>query len=144
MLGAGLKPGVPISNCVKVTYTGSLASSVKLYQSSLSDTAGTGGASMGAYLHLKIEEGTGGTFGCSGFTGATTIWDTSTHPGVASDLFTVFPSSYASSSLTSNLASWTNSSTRTYKFTVTLDSSAPDTTQGATVTTTFNWQAQNT
>jgi hypothetical protein len=138
---AGLKPGQVVTNCVKVTYTGSLASTVKLYGTSISETLGTSTGLLG-YLHLKIEEGTAGAFGCAGFAGATTIWDSSTHAGVASDLLSVLPITYATGP-SSALGSWTTNSFRVYKFTITVDASAPDTSQGATATATFNWQAQN-
>jgi hypothetical protein len=139
---AGLKPGQIVTNCVKVSYTGSLAATVKLYGTSLSETVGTGGTGLLAYLHIKIEEGTAGAFGCAAFAGPTTIWDTSTHGAVASDLLSVFPVTYATGP-SSALGSWTSSSFRVYKFTLTVDASAPDTSQGATATATFNWQAQN-
>jgi hypothetical protein len=138
---AGMKPGQSVVNCIKVTYSGSLPSTVKLYGSSITETS-PGGTGMLSYLHVKVEEGTGGAFGCSGFTGATTIWDTATHPGVASDLLGVFPTTYAAG-VSSGLASWTTSSTRTYRFTITLDNATPDTSQGATAAAVFNWQAQN-
>jgi hypothetical protein len=140
--GAGLKPGQSVQNCIKVTYTGSLASTVKVYASSVSEVNGSGGTGLLSYLHTKIEEGTAGAFGCTGFSGATTIWDTSTHGGVASDLLGVFPTTYATGP-SSALASWTTGSFRVYRFTMTLDASTPDTSQGATATATFNWQAQN-
>jgi hypothetical protein len=137
-----LKPGQSVQNCIKVSYSGSLASAVKLYATSLVDNA-PGGTGMAAYLHVLIEEGTAGTFGCSGFAGPSTLWSGSTHPGVASDLLNVFPASYATGP-TSGLASWTPGSFRTYRFTFTLDSATPDTSQNASCTVTFNWQAQNT
>jgi hypothetical protein len=140
--GAGLKPGQTVVNCVRVTYTGSLPATVKLYGTAISETNGSGGTGMLAYLHTKIEEGTAGAYGCTGFAGASTIWDTGTHGGVASDLLSVLPITYATGP-SSALASWTNNSLRVYRFTMTLDSSAPDTSQTATATATFNWQAQN-
>ena len=98
---------------------------------------------MLAYLHTTIEEGTAGGFGCAGFGGTvTTLWDSSTHGAVASDLLSAFPTTYVTG-ISSALASWTNTSFRVYRFTMTLDSSAPDTSQGATATATFNWQAQS-
>jgi hypothetical protein len=132
--GADLKPGTPVANCVKVTYAGTLASTVKLWQSGLTDTAGSGGAAMGGSLRLKVEEGTGGAYGsCAGFAAAATLFD---------NYITGYPTT-AGAGVSSNLASWTNASSRVYRFTVTLDSAAPDTTQGATVSTTFNWTATN-
>jgi hypothetical protein len=136
--GAALKPGQSVVNCVRVTYSGNLASTVKLYATSVSETNG-----MNGYLHIKVEEGTAGAFGCAGFAGASTLWDSSTHPGAASDLLNVFPATYAAG-VASGLASWTTSSFRVYKFTMTLDSATPDSVQAGTAAAMFNWQAQNT
>jgi hypothetical protein len=136
-----LRPGQTVVNCIRVTYTGSAAATVKLYGSAISE-AGGGGTALLAYLHVKVEEGTGGAFGCAGFAGASTVWDTSTHPGAASDLLGVFPTTYATG-VSSGLASWTSASFRVYRFTITLDAATPLTSGGATATATFNWQAQN-
>ncbi|MBM2615100.1 hypothetical protein JIG36_05935 [Actinoplanes sp. LDG1-06] len=137
-----LKPGQSVVNCVRVTYTGSLASTVALYASATGDSNGPGGTGLRNYLHVKVEEGTSGTFGCSGFAGATTIWDSATHPGAASDLLSVFPTTYAAG-VPSALASWTGPVSRTYRFTITVDSSTPDTSQSAAASATFTWEARN-
>lgn len=139
--GAGLKPGQSVVNCVRVTYTGTLPATVKMFGTAISETTGVS-TGMLAYLHIKIEEGTAGGFGCTGFAGATTIWDSSTHGAAVSDLLSVFPTTYAAGPA-SALASWTNADFRVYRFTMTLDSAVPDSSQGATATATFNWQAQN-
>src|SRR3954468_21270572 len=57
------KPGDTITQCIKVTYTGSVDSDVKLYTSS------TIGA-LGPYIDLQVRSGSGNpTFpGCTGFT----------------------------------------------------------------------------
>ena len=58
------KPGVALERCIKLTYTGSLDSSVRLYTS---DTIGN----VGAYTNLKIEAGTQASSAfpsCTGFT----------------------------------------------------------------------------
>jgi hypothetical protein len=129
-------------NCIKVTYNGSLPATVKLYASPVSEVNGPGGTGALAYLHTKIEEGTAGGVGCAGFAGGIVLWDGTTHPGAASDPLSVFPATY-SAGLSSGLASWNTSDFRVYRFTMTLDASAPDTSQGATATATFNWQVQN-
>jgi hypothetical protein len=143
---AAMKPSQAVVNCIQVTYTGTLASTVKLYVTSPSETLGTttaGNTGLLAYLHVKIEEGTGGGFGsCGAFTPSTTLWDTGTHGGVGSDLLSVFPITRATGP-SSATASWTNSTTKVYRFTVTMDASTPDSSQGATATATFNWEANN-
>src|SRR3954447_4323793 len=57
------KPGDSVQQCIKVDYTGSLSSTVKLYTTS---TIG----SLGQYIDLQIRTGSGTpTFpGCTGFT----------------------------------------------------------------------------
>jgi hypothetical protein len=142
---ANMKPGASVVNCVRVTYTGALQANVRIFVSSVSGVNGGGGTGILPYLHVKIEESSaGGAFGsCGAFGAGTTIWDTSTHGGVASDLINVFPTTYATGPSTA-LATWSNNTWRAYRFTFTLDSSTPDTSQGATATAAFNWQAQNT
>ncbi len=141
---AGLKPGQAVVDCIKVTYSGSLASSVKIYATGVTDTNGVS-TGMTAYVHVKIEEGTGSSFAaspaCNGFSATSTLWDSSTHGGVASDLLNVFPTAYATGATSTG---WTNGTAKVYRFTMTLDSTTPDTSQGASAAATFNWQAQNT
>lgn len=71
---ADLVPGEPASTCIQITYTGNLASSVRLY-----GTGETATKSLDTHLNLTIEQGTGGTFGggCAGFApdaGAPNSW----------------------------------------------------------------------
>jgi hypothetical protein len=139
---ANMKPGATVVNCIRVTYNGNLPSTVKIYATSVSETL-PNGTGMLSYLHTKIEEGTAGAFGCAGFATTATIWDSATHPGAASDLLSVFPATYAAGFAT-NQATWNNTNFRVFRFTMTLDAAAPDTSQAATATATFNWQAQNT
>lgn len=58
-----MAPGAGGSQCVRVTYTGTLASEVRMYASAYTDTG------LGSYLRLTVEEGDGGTYAdCSAFT----------------------------------------------------------------------------
>ena len=64
----GLKPGSTGANCITVTSTGSLASTVKLYATNAQTSS-----ALASNTALVIEQGTGGGFGsCSGFTPAAT------------------------------------------------------------------------
>jgi predicted ribosomally synthesized peptide with SipW-like signal peptide len=56
------KPGDTVTRCIKVTYTGSLAATVKVYASAV--------GTLGTYVDLTVTTGTGNpTFpDCSGFT----------------------------------------------------------------------------
>ncbi|MEV0561934.1 hypothetical protein [Dactylosporangium sp. NPDC050588] len=62
---SGLKPGSTGTACVKITYTGSLAASVRLYLKN----ADLGGTGLASYLTFQVNEGTGS--GASWTTGPT-------------------------------------------------------------------------
>jgi hypothetical protein len=129
-----LKPGATGSKCIQVTSTGSLASAVKLYGTSYTQTN-----SVGGQITLTIDEGTGATFGgtgCTGFTGTQIFTGTL-------DSFATARTSYANGAGT-----WaptgTAAETKSYKFTYTLAANAPDTAQGGTAAIGFTWESQNT
>lgn len=131
---AGLKPGDVIENCVVVTYTGTLDADVTLYAANLS-------GSLGTYLDLDVELGTGGAFSatatqdgevpCTGFTGASIYSGTLAGFAGASDDFA------------SGVGTWAPSTNdfQTYRFVVTVqdDNSAQSQTAGVD----FIWEAQN-
>ena len=61
------KPGTTSADhCIKITYTGSLAATVKLYRSAF-----TGGTGLGQYLTVTVTKGTGTQENCSDFVGST-------------------------------------------------------------------------
>ncbi|WP_375424253.1 hypothetical protein [uncultured Friedmanniella sp.] len=130
-----LKPGTTGTKCVVVTSRGNLASAVKLYATDMNGTT-----PLAAYMNLTVTQGTGGSFGsCSGFS-------TSSRESVLfSGSFLGFGSTYTS--YASGLGTWTPTGTadesRTFKFTYTLDSAAPDSTQGGTASGALVWEAQN-
>lgn len=123
----GLVPGSTGSKCIKVSYTGNVAATVKLYVASSSGT-------LAPYVDLVVEEGTGGTFSnCTGFSGSPIYTGTlanmaSTKTAFASGVGTFAPS--------------TNTDTKVYKFTYTLNASTPDNMQSATCAATFQWESQ--
>src|SRR5207302_11411967 len=54
-------PSTATSKCIKVTYTGSLPTTVKLYRSAFTGGAnGAGGLSGDHYVNVKVTSGTGG------------------------------------------------------------------------------------
>ena len=132
------KPGDTFQQCIKVDYTGSLSSTVKLY------TASTIGA-LGPYIDLQIRTGSGSpTFpGCTGFTpdGADLYSGTlanfgSTYTSWANGLLDAGPGANTS---------WVNGNSVVYRFTLTLQASAPDAAQNtATGSHAFTWEARNT
>src|SRR3954453_5103327 len=63
----GAKPGDFQEHCIKVTYTGTLPSNVKVYRGTISG--------LGSYVNVKITKGTGASFDCSDFSGSTSVFD---------------------------------------------------------------------
>jgi hypothetical protein len=131
----GLIPGQSVSNCIIVTYQGTIAnpSAVKVYSGGFTDSG-----SLASYLNLTIEEGTGGTFGsCTGFS----VQNTIVSSGTLADFHST-RTSYANGA-----GVWDPSSTpssKTYRITVALSSSAPNAQQGASVSSqAFIWEVQS-
>ena len=127
---SGLVPGSSGSNCITVTYTGTVPTTVRLYASASSDAS-----SVASYLDLTIQEGNGGNFGnCTGFTAATTLYT-----GTLAT-FTSSKTSYATGTGT-----WApiTAASRVYKVSYTLNSATPNTKQGAITTATLQWEAQS-
>ena len=124
----GAKPGDYDEHCIKVTYTGSLPSTVKLYRSAV--------GTLGTYVNLKITKGTGSAFDCSDFSGSTSLFD-----NTLSSFGTAWASGLALTNA-SNSATWSQNDTVTYKIRGTLmdDNNAQG---GDTNLHTFTWEAQN-
>ena len=126
-----LKPGDTGSRCIVVTYGGSVASAVKLYASK----TGT----LGQYLDLTVQEGTGGSYAtgnpCSSFTSTGTLY-TGTVDGFAA-------SSTNFASGVGTFAPTSNGQTKAYRFTYTLQAATPGSAQGTTAGATFTWEAQS-
>jgi predicted ribosomally synthesized peptide with SipW-like signal peptide len=134
---SGQKPGQSTQRCVRVTYTGSLASSVKLYISS-------GAVSNGTLYNIQVERGSGLTapaadMNCTGFT------QTSVASGPAT--LGTFPTTYATGvDGKAAAAAWNQNDAVDYRFTITQND---DTTANAhtAVTSagshTFTWEARN-
>ncbi|GGL05182.1 hypothetical protein JOE58_003195 [Curtobacterium luteum] len=131
----GLKPGSTGTNCIAVTSTGSLPSTVKLYGTNAATTN-----ALATNINLTVEQGTGGGFGsCTGFTAAAT----------SGTLYTGTVGGFGSTStnFASGIGTWaptgTASETRVYRFTYTVPTSAPNSIQGGTAALGFTWEAQN-
>lgn len=134
---SNLKPGQTGSNCIAVTSTGSLASTVKLY-----GTGATSTKDLASNISLTITQGTGGGFGtCAGFT-----------PVAAAQTPTLYSGTLAgfagqSSNFSNGVGTWaptgSASETRVYQVTYTVSPSAPNTTQGGTASLGLTWEAQN-
>jgi Camelysin metallo-endopeptidase len=133
------KPGDTAQGCIKITYTGSLPSTVKLYT-----TSSIG--SLGQYLDLTVEKGTQSgspTFpGCTGFTAESTVF-TDTLANFAS---TRTSFSNGVSAFPGSQTEWDQNDTLVYRFTLTLQDNA-SANGGASALSTgshaFTWEAQN-
>jgi predicted ribosomally synthesized peptide with SipW-like signal peptide len=138
------KPGDSATGCIKVTYTGSLPSNVRLY--------GTVTGSLAPYLNVTVTRGTGSaTFpGCGSFVADTTNYLGAGNGVIYSGLLSAYPTNWAGGTVDPNncgtapcgAQSWTNPSNHVYKFVITLvnDNNA----QGLNSSATFTWEAQNT
>lgn len=124
----GLVPADTDSNCITVTYTGSLPTAVKLYASASADAS-----SLAQHIDLVINQGTGGGFGsCGGFTPGQEIFN-----GTLA-AFT------AKTDYANGVGTWAPSAngSQVYRITYTLNAATPSNKQGATTTATFTWEAQ--
>lgn len=122
----GLQGGSTGSKCIEVTYGSAAPATVKLY--------GSATGTLGSYLDITVEEGTGGTFAdCTGFTAGATIF-TGTLAGFAA----------ASNSFATGVGSFAptaSGQSKTFKITYRVqDNNAA---QGTSASATFTWEAQS-
>lgn len=124
---SGLVPGSTDSRCITVTYAGNVAAGVKLYATNYTGT-------LGPYLNLTVEMGTGGSFGsCTGFSPTSTVYNGTL------DGFRTTATGYGNGVGAFSASAGTS---RVYKFTYTLQND--DAAAGLTATCGFTWEAQNT
>lgn len=131
------RPGAgngPAAACIRVTYSGSLASSVKLYRSAVTN---------GDKFRLTVERGISlvapaADMNCTGFVSVTTAFD---------NTLDLFPTTYAAGVDGKALgAAWSSGQSVDYRFTVyPVDDSTPNahTTAVDTGAHSFTWEAQN-
>jgi hypothetical protein len=131
------KPGSgngPTAACIRVTYSGSLASAVKLYSSAVSN---------GTNFRLKVERGNGLTapaanMNCTGFNSTSTPFDNTLNQ---------FPTTYAGGiDGKAAAAAWSSGDSVDYRFTIyAVDDSTPNAHTSAvdTGSHSFTWEAQN-
>lgn len=132
---ANLKPGSTGTNCIAVTSTGSLASTVKLYGTTPATTN-----ALASYINLSVVQGTGGGAGsCSGFSALTS--NATVYSGTVAGLGTT------ATNFANGLGTWaptgTASETRVFQVTYTLSSTTPNTAQSGTASLGLTWEAQN-
>ncbi|MBL8931288.1 MAG: hypothetical protein JNL54_14305 [Kineosporiaceae bacterium] len=129
---SGLVPEDTGSKCIRVTYTGTVTSAVKLYVSS---SAG----SLADYLDVVVEEGSGGGnvgdfSSCSTFSGSTIYSGTLAAMASAKTGFATGVGSFAPTG---------SGQFKVYKFTYTLNELTPNGQQSETASATFQWESQS-
>jgi hypothetical protein len=136
------EPGVLVTGCIDITYTGTLPATVKLY--------GTGGGTgLNQYLTLVVTRGTFGATpsagSCTGFTADTTNYISHGSGVIYNGTIANWPATAATAKVDPTAASpegWNTGETHGYQFQVTLaDNPAA---QGLTGTETFTFEADNT
>jgi hypothetical protein len=136
------KPGDTAQGCIKITYTGSLPATVKLYTSS---TVGT----LGSYIDMTVEKGTQSGSpafpSCTGFTpdsGGTVFSGTLANFASTKTAFSNGVSAFPGSQ-----TQWNTNDTLVYRVTLTLqDNNAANGGSGGPLSTgshAFTWEAQN-
>jgi predicted ribosomally synthesized peptide with SipW-like signal peptide len=135
------KPGDSDTSCIRVSFTGTLASTVRLYGT----TSGTG---LDQYLTLTITRGTTSgspTFdSCANFTADATNYVGAGAGVIYTGTLEDFADNYDAGVVdptSGSPESWTNGESHDYKFVVSLndDNSA----QGLNATQTFTWEARS-
>lgn len=126
----GLKPGDSGERCIRVTSTGSVPATVRMYGTGRSNTNGLAGA-----LTLRVRMGTGGSAAsCTGFTSTATL-----HNGTLAG--------FGVEGFAAGVGGWNTTGTaaesRTYQLTWSLPTSAPLSVQNGAAGLTFVWEAQN-
>ena len=137
---ANAKPGDADTSCIRIEYTGSLDSTVRLY--------GSVSGSLASYLTLTVTRGTDSSpsfDSCANFTADATNYIGAGNGVVYSGPLSSFPASYAAGIVDPTSGSpetWSQSEAHSYRFVVTLqDNNAA---QGLTGNASFTWEARNT
>ena len=133
------RPGDSDTSCIKVTYTGSLASTVRLYA--------TLTGNLKNYLTLTVTRGTDATptfDNCTTFVPDPTDYN-GNGPGVVySGLLSAFPATYDAAIVDPRAGTpetWTQNEAHVYKFTISLNNDTAA--QGLSSTAAFTWEARN-
>lgn len=137
----GQVPGVPASGCIKLTYTGSLPATVKLYTTS---SVGL----LAQYLDMAVEKGTlsgSPAFpSCTGFTpdpGGTVYGGTLANFALTQTSFATGVSAFPGSQ-----TQWNQNDSLVYRVTLTLQNNAAANGGASPLSTgthAFTWEAQN-
>lgn len=129
----GLAPGAQGQKCIKVTYTGSPAATVKLYGAVLAPASGRVGG-LAPYLTLTITRGTGGNATCADFAPA------ATGSAVFAGTLDAFRTSHGDWATGAGAVAVANGEAHTYQVAWRLSSDSAA--QGKDVDARFTWEAQ--
>ena len=145
---SGATPETPtVSKCVRVSYTGTLTSNVRLYG------ATTGGTGLDQYLQLKVTRGSfpgapPANMDCTGFSADSVTYSGGNGAGAGGVLFdarmNLFPTTWTAGIVDApggTPEAWTNPENHIYKLDVTVanDNNAADKTHQQK----FTWEARN-
>lgn len=137
---ANAKPGDADTSCIRIEYTGSLDSTVRLY--------GSVSGGLTDYLTLTVARGTDSSpsfDSCSNFTADAANYIGAGNGVVYSGPLSAFPVSYAAGIVdptSGTPETWSQNEAHSYRFVVTLvDDNAA---QGLTGNASFTWEARNT
>jgi hypothetical protein len=120
-------------HCLKVTYTGSLPASVRLYRSGFT---GATTPSLSPFITLVVTKGTGTQENCGDFSGATTVYN-----GLLSNFATDWTGGLQLTNASAS-STWGQNDAVTYKFSASV-STDPASAGLATGTHSFTWEARN-
>jgi predicted ribosomally synthesized peptide with SipW-like signal peptide len=127
---SGMLPGQTATRCINVSNVGtSPFANVAL-------SGAVGGTGLATSLTVVVDRGTGATggaaFSCTGFTLVTA--------NIVTGALSAFPTSAAP---VNDATGWTPGAVKSYRFTVTLPSTAPQTAQGQNATLAVTWTASS-
>jgi hypothetical protein len=136
------KPGQPSAtdtSCIKVTFTGSLDSTVRLY--------GNVSGSLASYLTLTVTRGTDSSpsfDSCTNFTADGTNYIGQGAGVIYKDVLSNYPGTWGAGFVDPTSGSpetWTQNEAHSYKFVISLNNNPAA--QGLSSTATFTWEARN-
>jgi hypothetical protein len=127
---SGMLPGQVETRCINVSNVGTSAfANVAL-------SGAVGGTGLATSLQVTVDRGTGAgggtSFSCTGYANVTS--------GIVTGALSAFPTS---ASPVNDATGWTVSAKKSYRFTVTLPSTAPQTAQGQNATLNVTWTASS-
>lgn len=127
------RPGSTDQRCIRVSYSGSVPSTVRIYRPDAVD------ADLSPYVNVTIQPGTAGSFDCTGFV--------ADGAALYNGALSAMPTSFSGSTIEDfpgASSAWASGDFVVYRVTATVSSSAPDSAQGRTTGAhRLVWEAQS-